>query len=267
MRKNNFDKKSKSFQNGGRQRVGVESGVPDLEFATPSTPNQKVSTYGNILVRAVARSFVEANDGALVIAEACSFIEARRGSHIIAYDGCVIFNYGGARIERMPGARVMIVDKLSLSAHSMRIRIASKDDAFASNHEVLVVLEGVHVKTGNYSHVLAFSDTIVETGSHCRIITADSCVVKTGKECTINTGNQCRVYRGDDCRVTVGDKCSVTMASVSEMSKEQLRLIFGSDEHSSLQRSRKTPDERPSTIAIAEHMNLAAEKRDAANLD
>ncbi len=199
-----------------KNRINKLSETQSAIIAAP--PGQKVSTYGCITVRAVANSYVQAEAGATIIAEACSFIEARHGSRIMAKDGCVIFSYGGAKIDREANARVLIIDKKNLDDAPLQLAIAKRDGKFTSR-KVILALEGVHVKTEDNCFILAFPGAIVETGDNCRVVTFDSCVIKTGNNCFINAGKRCRVYRGHKCRVQVGPGSFVTMEKVSSINE------------------------------------------------
>jgi len=133
-----------------------------------------------------------------------SVIQACYGSRIIAKGRCVIFNFGGAHIERE--CEAMVIDQYSLGKQPNLIATARRDGTYGDN-TVLIVMPGVQVKTGNNCHILAFQDAIVETGDNSRVITEHGCVVKCGDNGFVRTGNRSRIYAGSNVRVRCGDFC------------------------------------------------------------
>jgi hypothetical protein len=190
-----------------------------LAIAPSSTTNliapvgELVSTIGEIAVTAPFGSFVRAEDGSVVHAQAGSIIQACHGATIIVEGKCVIFRFGGARIDYRSEA--LVIDQNSLSKQIQKIQFVKPLGEFADGRRefgdnmVLIVMPDVHVKTGNNCHILAFEHTIVETGNNSRVLSDNGCVIRSGDSCFLRSGNRSHIYTGVNGRVNCGDSCDV----------------------------------------------------------
>lgn len=182
---------------------GRTNNSPTVIDAPVGTP---VSTYGEITVNAPNGSWVKAESGSTVLAQTGAVIEAYHGSKIIVHGRCLIMHVGGAIIEYHEEALVIANNTLSKSPY--QIRKVTCDKTFGDN-QALIVESGVHVKTGKNCYVLAFDNTIVETGDDCRVLSGNGCAIRTGSNSFVRTGNRSFIYTGKKTRINCGDFCTL----------------------------------------------------------
>ncbi|MDZ4836982.1 MAG: hypothetical protein SGJ27_24635 [Candidatus Melainabacteria bacterium] len=167
---------------------------------------QLVSVFGEITLNAPFGSIVRAERGSIVHAQAGAVIQACFGATIIVEGKCVIFQFGGAKIEYKTDALVLSPSAVSRTPHQF---LTVKQDRTFGDNMVLIVMPGVYVRCGNNCHILAFDDTIVETGDCSRVLSDNDCVVKTGENGFIRAGNNSSIYAGKKSRINCGDFCTV----------------------------------------------------------
>ncbi len=167
---------------------------------------EAVAASGRITVIAPAGSIVRAENHSTVRAQAGSIVQGCHGSTIVVEGKCVIFQFGGARIEHLAEALVISPSAITRVPHIFRV--VTKDQTFGDNL-VLIVKPGVHVKCGKNCQILAFEDTIVEAGDDSRVLSDHGCVVKTGKNSFVRAGDRTSIYTGANCRIKCGDGCIV----------------------------------------------------------